>query len=631
MALEQHTGVESVVKLSWLKDALQAAFGAFDDAFLQLMLKHLVWVQVKSGEVLIHQGDSDQTMYIVVGGRLRVLRQDEFGETHALGDMRRGETLGEMALITGEPRTATIVAVRDSLLVGLSRTGYEQVISSYPLVSMRVAQFIIERIRPTASKRRAWARPSIVAVMPATAGVDTAQFMSRLTPCLKRHGSVACVDSAIARQTLGEPVLTNSQQENADAEHQISRWVDTLEADHDMVVLVGDEAETSWSRHCLRHADEIVFLADATSGAQAVLDTATPIKAGIGTMPHRTLVLQHPASTRFPRGTAAWLDRLPADTHYHVRVDQQADYHRLARALFGAAIGLVFGGGGARGFAHLGVLKAMEEAGIPVDFVGGASIGAVMATYAAFDTPATEAIDHVRKAFAKNPTGDVNLLPLISLISGKRLRNTIDRGIFDLVGFSPDMEDAWKPLYCIASNYSRAEEAVLRRGPLAKSVRASVSIPAALPPVVMNGDLMIDGGTFNNFPTDVMAGQRVGFVLGCDLSKGSVRKLEMDEVPSSWALALDRLRSKKNRRYRLPALSSIILNVSIMHSQSKLKASKAHADVCFTPDLGRIGMLNWKAFDHIVNLGYQHGREVLAALPPEMLDRLATAGRTDRD
>ena len=260
-----------------------------------------------------------------------------------------------------------------------------------------------------------------------------------------------------------------------------------------------------WSEYCLRHADEVLFLADATAADRQLLDRAMPDQAGIGSMRHRTLVLVHPAQTAFPQGTSAWLASFPVDAHVHLREGSEADFNRLARTLFGTAIGLVFGGGGARGFAHLGVLKAMEEAGIPVDFVGGASIGAIMATFSAFDTSAAKAIEHARKAFANNPTGDLNIFPLISLIAGKRMRKAFDQGIRDLTGFDANLEDTWKPFFCIASNYSRATEVVLRRGPLAKSVRASVAIPAALPPVVMDGDLMIDGGTFNNFPTDVMA------------------------------------------------------------------------------------------------------------------------------
>lgn len=629
MTTNQELDVERITALTWLGDALRSAFGDFDDAFLLLMLSHLRWVHIKGGGVLFEQGDIDQTLYIVVSGRLRVLLRDELGDTSVLGDMRRGETLGEMALITGEPRTATIVAVRDSVLVALSRASYEEVISRYPLVSMQVARFIIERIRPSLSKRRLWARPGVVAVLPATRGVDVKGQVGRLLPDLEYHGSVIRVDAVAAREALGAQVFADAIEGGSDeAAHTVAHWVDRIEADHDMVVFVGDDDATPWSLYCQRHADEVLLVADANASTGDVVQLPPCESFIVGSVPiraHRTLLLVYPEATEYPRETAAWLDRVQVDSHLHLRRGHGGDYRRIARTLFGAAIGLVFGGGGARGFAHLGVLKALEEAGIPVDFVGGTSIGSVMATYAAFDLPAGRAIEHARRAFSKNPTSDFNLFPLLSLIGGKRLRSTIDDGIKALAGFDANVEDSWKPLFCIASNYSRAAEMVIRRGPLAKSVRASVSIPAALPPVLMDGDLIIDGGTFNNFPTDVMAGQRVGFIIGCDLSKGSARKLDLEDVPSAWQLALDRLRPRRQRRYRLPALSSIILNVSIMHSQSRLKASRAQADICFSPDLGRIGMLNWRAFDETVEAGYRHAQEVIAALPEATRQRLRVA------
>ncbi|NJD24354.1 MAG: cyclic nucleotide-binding domain-containing protein [Betaproteobacteria bacterium] len=627
MRTEQYVDVEMVTALTWLGDALRENFGEFDDDFLLLMKSHLRWVHIKGGEVLFRQGEVDQTLYIVVGGRLRVLLCDELGETHVLGDMRRGETVGEMALITGEPRTATLVAVRDSVLVALSRASYEAVISRYPLVSMQVARFIIERIRPSLSKRRQWARPGVVAFLPATRGAPVRALVGRLLPDLERHGSVVRIDSAGACAALGADVLAAAIEGGSEeATHTVSRWVDAIETAHDMVVFVGDDETTPWSQYCQQHADEALFVADTRAAPGDLLPLPPPDDLSVGEIPiraHRTLLLVHPETTRVPRDTAAWLDRIPADSHLHLREGHGGDYRRIARTLFGSAIGLVFGGGGARGFAHLGVLKAMEEAGIPVDFVGGTSIGSIMATYAAFDVSSSEAIAHARRAFAKNPTNDMNLFPLISLFGGKRLRSTINEGIRALAGFDAHIEDAWKPLFCIASNYSRAAEMVLRRGSLGKTVRASTAIPAALPPVVMDGDLVIDGGTFNNFPTDVMAGQRVGFIIGCDLSKGAARKLDMEDVPSPWQLALDRLRPRRSRRYRLPALSSIILNVSIMHSQARLKASRAQADVCFSPDLGRIGLLNWKAFDETIELGYRHARDVIAGLPEETRNRLA--------
>ena len=131
----------------------------------------------------------------------------------------------------------------------------------------------------------------------------------------------------------------------------------------------------------------------------------------------------------------------------------------------------------------------MEQAGIRFDLAAGTSIGAVMAAYAAMDMPARTMIDAVRAAFRRNPTGDYHLLPLMSLISGKRLRRTIDAAVVDSRGRHIDIEDLWKGYFCITSNYSAARETVHAHGPLAKSLRARVSLPGASPPVLPAGSL----------------------------------------------------------------------------------------------------------------------------------------------
>lgn len=619
ISLSSVTATES----RWLEEVLHKTFGDFDRGFLEAMKPQLDWVRLSSGNVLFRQGDQEDALYFVVGGRLRAIVSDNSGNERAVGDIRRGETLGEMALLTGEPRSARVIAVRDSLLVRLSRESYEKVIRVYPLVSLHVARLIVERVKRASDPRFSWAKPATIAVLPLTRNAKCRALVAELLPSLLRHGKADCIDADRLARELGNETTATHQGQSVDNWGDVSRWIDEAEAKNDLCLLTSDDPESTWTRHCMRHADEILWVADTSDAGLDDSFARFGSLAEPGNMlARRTLLLCHPPEQTVPKGTKAWLERFPADGHLHLRRGHTGDLGRIARMLMGKSIGLVFGGGGARGFAHLGVLKALEEAGIPVDQLGGCSIGSVMAGYAAFDLPANEVIAQARKAFAKSPTSDINPLPLLSLIRGKRLRTTIDSAIHALTSFDANIEDAWKPLYCIASNFSRAEEAILERGNLSRAVRASVSIPAALPPVIIDGDLMIDGGTFNNFPTDVMARKGAGVILGCDLMRENLRRIDLDETPSSAALAIDRLRPRARRRYRLPGLSSIILNVSILHSQSKLAASRAHTDICFTPDLGRIGMLDWSAFDKAVEAGYQHARSVIAELPDAVRQNL---------
>ena len=324
------------------------------------------------------------------------------------------------------------------------------------------------------------------------------------------------------------------------------------------------------------------------------------------------LVLLHPAETRCPRGTSAWLARRPITEHVHIRPALERDMARLARIESRSAVGLVLAGGGARGFAHLGVYKALRERGIEVDFVGGTSIGAVMAALVAADQPMDQAHAITRRAFSINPTGDFNWVPLLSLISGRRMRRIVTQAATELLGFEADIEDLWKNYYCIATNYSHAREQPLRSGPLIKAMLASTAIPGALPPVIVDGDLLCDGGTFNNFPVDVMRNLRgVGSVIGVDLNSRKARRIEFDEVPGTWALLRDRLRPRKQRRYKLPSLPAYLMNVTILYSMSRQRHAQLQTDLYFNPPLDRVGLLEWKRFDQIVAQGYAHAVEVL--------------------
>ena len=288
---------------------------------------------------------------------------------------------------------------------------------------------------------------------------------------------------------------------------------------------------------------------------------------------------------------------------------------RLARLQNRSAVGLVLAGGGARGIAHLGVLKALHEHGIEIDCVGGTSIGAVMASYVASDQPLEMVIANARRAFSVNPLGDFNLLPLLSLIKGRRLRRILTRAAHDLLGFNADIEDLWKSCYCIATNYSKACEQALTHGDLVETLLASTAIPGALPPIIRDSELLFDGGTFNNFPVDVMHAMRgVGTVIGVDLSYRNPRRINHKEMPGSWALLRDRLRPRAQRRYRLPPLPAYLMNVSVLYSTARQRSAQQLSDIYFNPPLLGIGMLQWHKFDQVVRLGYAHGREVLDKL-----------------
>ena len=455
--------------------------------------------------------------------------------------------------------------------------------------------------------------PVTLGLLPVSDGIDLRGFSQRLAAQLAPIGRVCVLDSAALDGALGEAGAANGNAGNVALNRRISLLLDSIEAEHEFLLLLGDDTATEWTRRCSRHCDELLLLADATQApALHRIETDCLMQRSPHTEAAEILLLLHPADTRCPQGTRQWLARRPLTGHVHLRPTLERDMARLARLVSRTAVGLVLAGGGARGFAHLGIYRALQERGIEVDCVGGTSIGAVMATLVASDRPLDELQGIAREGFSINPTGDFNLLPLISLIKGRRMRKIIDGAVTRLLGDHPDIEDLWKNYFCIATNYSKAREQPMHSGPLVTAMVASLSIPGALPPVVHDGDLLCDGGTFNNFPVDTMRAMRgVGSVIGVDLNFKKPRRMEFDQVPSSWALLRDRFRPRAQRRYKLPSLTSYLMNVTILYSMSRQRQAQAACDLYFNPPLDRVGLLEWGKFDQIVKQGYEHALEVL--------------------
>ena len=600
-----------------LTEHLRSFLQGIEPEALELLRTHLEWVEVPGGSTLMAQGEPGESMYLTVSGRLRAYVRGDDGQQRRVADMGRGQVIGEINLFTDAPRSATVVAVRDSVLVRLTKDVFKTLLASSAQVSIALTRQIIQRLQSgTAHTVAAQERPVAMGLLPITGGVDLQGFGQSLARQLGTIGRVRVVDSATVDAELHEPGIAQREGADATANRRIAMLLDEIEARNDFVLLLADPEPSPWTRRVSRHCDELLLLADAQAepAIHPIEEHCLMRRAPLAEAAE-ILVLLHPEDTLCPRGTQQWLERRPVADHVHVRPALDRDMARLARIQSRTAVGLVLAGGGARGFAHLGIYRALQEEGVEIDCVGGTSIGSVMAAYVASDRPLDVVMANAREAFRTNPTGDWSLLPLLSLIKGRRLRHILQQAVGQLVGFPAQVEDLWKNYYCVATNYSKASEQVVRRGSLVKSLLASISIPGALPPVVHEGDLLCDGGTFNNFPVDVMRGLRgVGTVIGVDLNFRKPRRIELDDVPSSWALLRDKLRPRAQRRYKLPSLASYLMQVTILYSMSRQRQSQQLTDLYFNPPMDRVGMLQWNRFEQIVQQGYAHGIQVLDGL-----------------
>ncbi|ABE62198.1 cyclic nucleotide-binding domain (cNMP-BD) protein [Nitrobacter hamburgensis X14] len=603
-----------------LQTVLRGYFASANAGILRTIQSEAEYVHLASGATLLRQGDLSDDVYLVVSGRLQAFSETESGVRKILGEIGRSETVGELALLTGEPRPATVVAVRDTLLVKVTRATIERAIMQDPKIEMSMMRTVIRRFRHGEREREAPLVPVNVCILPVTSGLDAADFAQSLRDAQAAEARPVTVVTAddIAERFGTTPVHPAGRRHDA-----LAGYIDEIEARSRAVYLAADGHDTAWTRFCLRHADEILLLADADRDpGRSMVERACLSPVGSISIARQTLVLLHKADTTIPTGTARWLDARPAARHFHIRPQLPSDMRRIARIVSGRGIGLVLSGGGARGFAHIGVIKALEEAGIPVDMLGGSSIGAVMGMVLALGRSADEVAAAVRKAFPLHPTGNVtgdyNFIPLVSLIKGARSRGATAQAVRDATGQDAvDSEDCWTTFFTMASDFSTGREAVLLRGDLVRNVGASYAIPGALPPVFVDGHMMYDGGTFNNFPVDVMAQLGAGRIIGVDLSVNREQVFDIDRVPGMLALLRDKLRPRAKRRYPLPSVPETLLRSSFITSLSKQKAMGQFTDLLFRPRIAEGRLLDWSRFEEVVAAGYSQARQVLAGLTDE--------------
>jgi NTE family protein len=601
------------------RDALRAAFREFfktpDDALFAQVEPDLTVLALRAGETLVREDERSEELFFVVSGRLRATRR--LGQLkQLLGEIVRGETVGELALVTGEPRSATVVAVRDSLVARMTRPTFERILAGGPAISMSVMRTIIERFRREETSRRAAGRVTIC-ILPVTEGSDLGGFASALTDAIGSLGGSARLLTAEDYGALPAP----DRAEGGDPHGAVARWFAAAEVASTALLMLADREPTGWTRACLRRADEILLVADAEAPVQvSEVEARLLDDDSIAVRPLQSLVLLHDPLKRSPLGTRAWLDRRAVGRHIHVRPALDRDLKRLARLVTGRAVGLVLSGGGARGFAHVGVMNALSDAGLVVDVVGGASIGSAIGGLRAMDLLGDDLIRAARRIFVENgtPTGDYNLFPLISLAKGKRTRRIIEAAVAEIAGRDIGVEDTWITYFCVAANYSTSSEAVLTHGSLSRSLLASFAIPGALPPIVIDGHLYVDGSTVNNLPVDVMQRYGVSKIIAVDLQTDRIRRVEFERMPNTLSLLLDRLRGAK-RHYDLPSLPEMLLNASALQSTGRQREMRAKADVCFRPRLDGVGLLDWNKFDEAVRGGYETTREDIALLDPREL------------
>ncbi len=562
-------------------------FSSLNNVELENILNKFDEVSLDKDKFLFEQGETSNSLYVLVKGKLAIFIKKGNNEINFITEIESGETVGELAALSHEPRSFTVKSIEDSILLKLSSEAFIEICSHHPSASIEMINSILSRTR------------SLVKIISSVSNIK-----KHVGFIQANHKTDLKIFFEEIKKYVGDDILLLSDFDAIDSE--IHNLIDKSQKQQKSILYFLSSFDTDLAKVALVNMDSLYIIGNPDPNPEMHDHIINNIKNKTHQFTPE-LILFHQNEIK-PKHTIKWLKLLNLKMHQHIRIDYENDWHRLIRFIRGKAVGLVLGGGGLRCWLHLGVVTALSKANIPIDVIGGTSSGAIAAGYYAMygayqksDKVLDELADIVRQTISfKNLTW-----PAISFFSGKYYTEKL-QSIFG----KTRIENLCTPCFFITCNLTKSKQVVIRKGYVWKGIRSSTAIPAIYPPVVIKGKLHLDGGIMNNLPVDIMKklmGQG-GIVIAAKLSTNNEDKKKYNFptilTPLKTLLAKFCLGYKK---YIFPSFVDTFLK-SLQAGSTRIEDENSLiTDILIAPDLSQYGMfdVSKKQQDELIKLGYK--------------------------
>ncbi|KAM3550795.1 hypothetical protein MY1884_008058 [Beauveria asiatica] len=636
----------------------------------------LEWVQVNAGQVIFHNGDESEAIYVVLNGRLRLVEERKDGGVESKAEYGQGESVGELEVLTETARSGTLHAIRDTEIVKFPRTLFNSLAQEHPNITIKISKIIAARMRamvddPSSvfgadagsgsirNHGKSTMNLRTVAILPITAGVPVVDFASHLMNALSQMGmpnGATSLNQAAILNHLGKHAFSKI------GKLRLSQYLADLEEKYGLVVYVADTSVNSpWTQTCIAQADSILLVGLAVGSPE--IGEYERFMLGMKSTAWKSLVLLHAERYSKPGLTRSWLrNRMWINGgHFHIQMaftnnevrviptskklgqtlkqqlqilqleiqkyttkkaqryyipdsPMKSDFHRLARRLCGKSIGLVLGGGGARGIAHIGIIRAIEEAGIPIDIVGGTSIGSFVGALYARHADVVPMFGLAKKFAGRMASLWRFALDLTYPSASYTTGHEFNRGIFKAFG-KTQIEDFWLEFYCNTTNITKSRNEFHTSGYAWRYIRASMSLAGLLPPLCDEGSMLLDGGYVDNLTVSHMRGLGVSSIFAIDV--GAVD----DDTPQTYGDSLSGMWAFFNRwnpfssHPNPPTLAEIQARLAYVSSIDALESAKQiEGCIYMRPPIEAYGTLDFAKFDELYRLGYKYGQDFMKKL-----------------
>ncbi|KAF4611921.1 hypothetical protein D9613_004184 [Agrocybe pediades] len=635
----------------------------------------LDWMHVNAGQVLWRPQDTSDSFYIVINGRLRAITESENGEVQIVGEYGQGDTVGELDVITSSPRRNTVHAIRDTELIRMPQTLFNAISARNPQTTAQLLRMIASRVRDevdssSMGQQRKSGKSSAelgynntnlktVAVLPVSRNVPVEAFARKLHVALEGIGATTSyLNQATVANHLGRHAFTRMGKLKA------AGWLADQEQRFHTVLYVADSpVNSSWTQTCIRQADCVMIVG---MGDDPSIGEYERLLLSMKTTARKELVLLHPDRSVTPGTTREWLKNRPwVHQHIHVelpglvvpiakpvvpkdpdavialknlkdkvqseiqkyrqrpadarpqRLPHINDFSRLARRICGRSIALVLGGGGARGIAHLGLIRALEEYGIPIDHIAGTSIGAFVGGLYAREGDLISTTGRAKQFSGRMGNiwrilSDVTY-PIVAYTTGHEFNRGLYKAFYDL-----HIEDMWLPYFCNTTNIITSRMEIHETGYAWRFIRASMTLVGLLPPLCDNGHLLVDGGYIDNLPVAAMSSMGASCIFASDV--GSIddnSPRNFGDTISGWWLLINRWNPFSNARH-VPAITEIQSRLAYVSSVNTLEQAKVAKNCLYLQmPVQEYGTMQFGKFEEILKKGYNAAIDMLEKFEEE--------------
>lgn len=555
----------------------------------------------KSDFLLIKKGELKNTLYILMKGRLHYQITDSEGHVTLSGELNEGALIGEMALLSDLPRSANVYTIRDSIILTLSQKQFMELSSHYPELLKKFISFTIKRLTDSLQGiNKEHARNKSVALIPIR---PISNLQSILINIIRKfnHGDKILL---LNKDSISKVGLFFDKNGNVN-EEGIS-WISQLENEYRFIFYVADMELSKWTQFCIRQSDSIAFLASADDHFELSKVEKYLMDDKKFFLKRKILIQLHKGNSK-PHNTNLWLKKRNVKQHFHIKIDTDDGLARLMRILTDRTLALVLSGGGARGIAHVGLVRLLTEKGVHIDYFAGTSMGAFISGLFAMNNNADEVLSVLNTYMIKGSKLDYTY-PYISISSGKRIATNMKA----IYGEEELIEDLWYNFFCVSTDIVTNKLHVHERGLLWKAIRSSCSLPFIYPPVSDEERLLIDGGILNNIPVDIMQQfSPSSKVIASNItsSGNSVRMAPLPQYLSGWSLLFNKILRKEAM---VPMnMVELVLRLLTITSDKNTQKMLAISDYYVDLKMEKYNMLDFKKYQEIANEGYQQAKKLV--------------------